>query len=83
MERQGKHSMEKLIMTAALMGNVTLPVLTPYMLITPKQINDDAVCAAEAGAASWTLRLQTNDRSRGISENCRRHQDEEQYHRWC
>ncbi len=44
--------MDKLIITAALTGNVTLPVQTPYLPTTPKQIIDDAVRAAEAGAAS-------------------------------
>ncbi len=44
--------MEKLIITAALTGNVTLPVQTPYLPIAPQQIIDEAVRAAEAGAAS-------------------------------
>jgi uncharacterized protein (DUF849 family) len=44
--------MDKLIITAALTGNITLPVQTPYLPLTPKQIIDDAVRAAEAGAAS-------------------------------
>jgi uncharacterized protein (DUF849 family) len=44
--------MEKLIITAALTGNVTLPVQTPYLPIKPQQIIDEAVRAAEAGASS-------------------------------
>jgi len=44
--------MEKLIITAALTGNITLPTQTPYLPITPQQIIDDAVRAANAGAAS-------------------------------
>jgi uncharacterized protein (DUF849 family) len=44
--------MDKLIITAALTGNITLPVQTPYLPLTPQQIIDDAVRAAEAGAAS-------------------------------
>ena len=44
--------MEKLIITAALTGNITLPVQTPHLPLTPQQIIDDAVRAAEAGAAS-------------------------------
>jgi uncharacterized protein (DUF849 family) len=44
--------MEKLIITAALTGNITLPVQTPHLPLTPQQIIDDAVMAAEAGAAS-------------------------------
>lgn len=44
--------MEKLIVTAALTGNITLPTQTPYLPLTPQQIIDDAVRAADAGAAS-------------------------------
>jgi len=43
---------EKLIITAAITGNITLPVQTPYLPLTPQQIIDDAVRAANAGAAS-------------------------------
>jgi uncharacterized protein (DUF849 family) len=44
--------MEKLIITAAITGNITLPVQTPYLPLNPQQIIDDAVRAANAGAAS-------------------------------
>ena len=44
--------MEKLIITAALTGNVTLPTQTQYLPITPQQIADDAKRCADAGAAS-------------------------------
>jgi uncharacterized protein (DUF849 family) len=44
--------MDKLIITAALTGNITLPTQTPHLPLTPQQIIDDAVRAAEAGAAS-------------------------------
>lgn len=44
--------MEKLIITAALTGNITLPTQTPYLPLTPQQIIDEAVRAADAGAAS-------------------------------
>ena len=44
--------MQKLIITAALTGNITLPTQTPYLPLTPQQIIDDAVRAANAGAAS-------------------------------
>jgi uncharacterized protein (DUF849 family) len=44
--------MDKLIITAALTGNITLPTQTPYLPITPQQIADEAVKCAEAGAAS-------------------------------
>lgn len=44
--------MAKLIITAAITGNITLPTQTPYLPLTPQEIIDDAVRAAEAGAAS-------------------------------
>ncbi len=44
--------MEKLIITAAITGAAVLPTQTPYLPITPKEIADEAVRAAEAGAAS-------------------------------
>jgi len=44
--------MDKLIITAAMTGNITLPTQTPYLPLTPQQIIDDAVRAADAGAAS-------------------------------
>ncbi len=44
--------MEKLIITAALTGGVTVPTQTPYLPYTPQQIVDQAVESAEAGAAS-------------------------------
>jgi len=44
--------MDKLIVTCAITGNITLPVQTPYLPLTPQQIIDDAVRAANAGAAS-------------------------------
>jgi uncharacterized protein (DUF849 family) len=44
--------MEKLIITAALTGNITLPTQTPYLPMTPEQIADEAERAANAGAAS-------------------------------
>jgi len=44
--------MDKLIITAALTGNLTLPTQTPYLPVTPDQIVDEAVKCVEAGAAS-------------------------------
>ena len=44
--------MDKLIITAALTGNITLPMQTPYLPITPEQIAEEALKCAEAGAAS-------------------------------
>jgi uncharacterized protein (DUF849 family) len=44
--------MDKLIITAALTGNITLPTQTPFLPITPEQIAEDAVKCVNAGAAS-------------------------------
>jgi len=44
--------MDKLIITAAITGAAVFPSQTEYLPITPKQIADEAVRAAEAGAAS-------------------------------
>jgi uncharacterized protein (DUF849 family) len=43
--------MSKLIITAAITGAATVPSLTPYLPLTPRQIADSAIEAAEAGAA--------------------------------
>jgi len=43
--------MDKLIITAAITGAATIPSLTPHLPITPKQVADSAIKAAEAGAA--------------------------------
>jgi uncharacterized protein (DUF849 family) len=43
--------MEKLIISAAITGAAVMPMQSPYIPVTPKQIADDAVRAAEAGAA--------------------------------
>jgi uncharacterized protein (DUF849 family) len=42
--------MEKLIITAAITGAATIPSLSPYLPLTPRQIADSAIEAAEAGA---------------------------------
>jgi uncharacterized protein (DUF849 family) len=43
--------MDKLIVTVAVTGNLTVPTQTPYLPITPEQIADDSVASAEAGAS--------------------------------
>src|SRR6202000_3307181 len=42
---------QKVISTVAIPGNLTKPEQTPYLPITPQQIADSALEAAEAGAA--------------------------------
>jgi uncharacterized protein (DUF849 family) len=44
--------MDKLIITAALTGNITLPTQTPYLPASPEQIAEDAVKCVQAGACS-------------------------------
>jgi uncharacterized protein (DUF849 family) len=41
----------KVVITCALTGNLTKPEQSPYLPITPEQIADSAVAAAQAGAA--------------------------------
>ncbi len=43
--------MQELIITAAITGAATVPSLTPYLPLTPKEIADSAIEAAKAGAA--------------------------------
>ena len=43
--------MNKTIITCAVTGNLTKPEMTPYLPITPKQIADACLGAADAGAA--------------------------------
>lgn len=43
--------MDKLIITAAVTGSVHVPTQTPYLPLTPKEIADESVRSAEAGAA--------------------------------
>lgn len=42
---------EKTIITAAVTGSIHTPTMSPWLPVTPQQIADDAVAAAEAGAA--------------------------------
>ena len=42
---------DKVIITCAVTGNLTTPSQTPYLPITPEQIADACLGAAEAGAA--------------------------------
>jgi uncharacterized protein (DUF849 family) len=41
----------KVIVTCAITGSIHVPSQTPYLPITPEQIAENAVGAAEAGAA--------------------------------
>lgn len=41
----------KIIITCAVTGSIHTPTMTPHLPITPKQIADEAIAAAQAGAA--------------------------------
>ena len=55
--------MEKLIITCALTGGATMRVQTPYVPYKPKEIIEEAVRAADAGAAS--VHIHARDPSTG------------------
>lgn len=42
---------KKVIITCAVTGSIHTPSMSPYLPITPKEIADDAIAAAQAGAA--------------------------------
>ena len=42
---------KKVIVTCAITGSIHTPSMSPYLPITPKQIGDDAIAAAAAGAS--------------------------------
>ena len=46
-----RQPLEKIMITCAVTGNLTKPEQTPYLPITPEQIADACLGAAEAGAA--------------------------------
>lgn len=46
-----RRPLDKVFITCAITGNLTLPEQTPHLPITPQQIADSALDAAEAGAA--------------------------------
>ncbi len=60
--------MEKLMITAALTGNITLPTQTPYLPLAPQQIIDEAVRAADAGAASVHIHARDPKTARPTTE---------------
>lgn len=59
---------EKIILTAAITGSVHTPTMSPYLPITPQQIADDAVRAAEAGAAIVHIHVRDPESGRPSSD---------------
>lgn len=59
--------MKKPIVSCAVTGGLTLPSQTSYLPITPKQIADEAVRAAEAGASMVHIHARdpTNGKPKG------------------
>jgi uncharacterized protein (DUF849 family) len=55
---------DKTIITCAITGAVHLPCMSPHLPITPEQIVDEAVAAAEAGAAM--IHLHARDPATGM-----------------
>ena len=53
----------KVIITCAVTGSIHIPSLSPYLPITPEQIAENAIGAAEAGAA--ILHLHARDPETG------------------
>src|SRR5215207_5209013 len=56
--------MNKLIVTAALTGAMTVPTQTPHLPITPEEIIADAVACAEAGATA--IHIHARDPKTGL-----------------
>jgi len=52
---------EKVIITCAITGAIHTPCMSPYLPITPKQIADEAIAAARAGAAIIHLHAREPD----------------------
>jgi uncharacterized protein (DUF849 family) len=55
---------QKVIITCAITGNLTRPEQSPYLPITPQQIADSALEAAEAGAAIAHIHVRDPDSGR-------------------
>jgi len=64
---------EKTIITCAITGAIHMPCMSPYLPVTPAQIADEAVAAAEAGAA--IIHLHARDPETGMLEEQERHED--------
>lgn len=60
--------MEKLIITCAPTGSLTVPSQTPYLPITPQEIADEAVRTAEAGCAMVHIHARNPEDGRPTSD---------------
>jgi uncharacterized protein (DUF849 family) len=63
------HAMQKnVVITCAVTGNLTTPDMTPHLPITPEQIADACLGAAEAGAAVVHIHVRQPDTGRPSME---------------
>jgi uncharacterized protein (DUF849 family) len=56
----------KVIITAAITGGIHIPTMSPYLPITPDQIVDECVRAAEAGAAVCHIHVRDPETGRPV-----------------
>jgi uncharacterized protein (DUF849 family) len=60
--------MEKLILTTALAGAITVPTQTPHLKYTTEDIADDAIACAKAGSTSVHIHARDPDNGRPSSD---------------
>jgi len=60
--------MRKIVLTCAVTGNITRPEQTPYLPVTPQQIADSCLEAADAGAAIVHIHVRHPDDGRPSME---------------
>lgn len=53
---------KKVIVTCAITGGIHTPSMSPHLPVTPKQIEDEAVAAAEAGASIVHLHARVGEK---------------------
>ena len=58
----------KVIITCAITGSIHVPTMSPYLPITPEQIAEEAVMAADAGAAVVHIHARDPTNGRPISD---------------
>jgi uncharacterized protein (DUF849 family) len=58
----------KLVITAAVTGSIHVPSLSPYLPLTPDEIANDAIKAAEAGAAIVHVHARVPETGRPIAD---------------
>jgi len=59
---------EEVVLTCAVTGNLTTPAMTPHLPVTPRQIAESALEAAEAGAAMVHLHVRDPETGRPSME---------------